>query len=59
MQEGISLQQVLSYLYVTVPVTLAGIIFTNSSIFREGKKIKTASELNIFMDSLTQHRSWV
>lgn len=54
MQEGISLQQVLSYLFLTVPISLAGVIFTNSSIFREGKKIKIASELNIFEGSLTR-----
>lgn len=54
MQEGISLQQVLSYLFLTVPISLAGVIFTNSSIFREGKKIKIASELNIFKGSLTR-----
>lgn len=46
MQEGISLQQVLSYLFVTVPIILAGIV--NSGIFREGNKTKIASELNIF-----------
>lgn len=57
MQEGISLQQVLSYLFVTVPIILAGIIFINSSIFREGNKIKIASELNILVGSLTQHRT--
>lgn len=59
MQEGISLQQVLSYLFVTVPIILAGIIFINSSIFREGNKIKIASELNILVGPLTQHRTWM
>lgn len=50
MQEGISLQQVLPYLSETIPIILAGIIFANSSIFREGNKIKIASELNMFSE---------